>query len=108
MSNSVWILRGWSQPQDKAERQRRLYYNSKASQSFELTRADANPIPTWKEVQYKQDGKHRLGYNPAVETREISQEEFEAVRASEKTYKETDNWTQFNRKGGDRAALAKL
>jgi hypothetical protein len=73
-----------------------------------LSRADAKAIPEWKEVEHKQDGKHRLGYNPATETRDISQEDFEAARASGKRHKEANDLTQFIRKGGDRAALAKL
>ncbi len=73
-----------------------------------MSRADAKAIPEWKEVEHKQDGKHRLGSNPATETREVSQEDFEAVRASGKRHNEANDRTQFDRVGGDRAALAKL
>jgi hypothetical protein len=75
---------------------------------FELSRADKDSIPQWKEVEHRQDGKHRLGYNPATETKEISREDFEAVRASGKASGEVKGLDQFPRKGGDRAALARL
>ena len=73
-----------------------------------MSRADGKGVPEWKEIEHKQDGKHRLGYNPATETRDVSQEDFEAVIASGNKDKGSDNHTQFQRKGGDRAALAKL
>lgn len=108
MRNSVWALRGWSHAQGKAPRRGTLYYWGIGSQSFELSRADAKDIPKWEEVLYRPDGKYRLGYNPAVETREIFQEDLEAVRASGNTHDRTCEWTQFQRKGGDRAALSRL
>ena len=101
----MWALRGWSQ---QTKQEKRLSCKGRSSQRFELTRADAQKIPDWKEVEHKQDGKHRLGYNPVTETKDISQEDFEAVRASGRTHREVDERTQFKRKGGDRAALAKL
>ena len=103
----VWTLRGWSRSGSTAEKGR-LYYKTRSSQRYELSRADAQASPAWGEVEHKQDGKYRLGYNPASETREISQEDFEAVRASEKGTEDADDRPQFDRVGGDRAALAKL
>ena len=73
-----------------------------------MSRADAKNVPEWKEVEHKQDGKHRLGYNPASETREVSQEDFDGVRASGPPSGRTEKWHSFKRKGGDRAALARL
>jgi hypothetical protein len=73
-----------------------------------LSRADKNSVPQWKDVEHRQDGKHRLGYNPAAETKEISREDFEAVRASGDTSSKVDDLERFSRKGGDRAALARL
>ena len=91
-----------------AGKKEHLYYKGNRSQNFELSRADGKAVPEWKDVEFKQDGKHRLGYNPAAETRDISQEDVEAVRAIGKRHKEAGAWTQFRRKGGDIAALSKL
>ncbi|KIW59476.1 hypothetical protein PV05_03923 [Exophiala xenobiotica] len=74
----------------------------------ELSRADARAVPNWKDVELKQEGKHRLGYNPATGYREISQEDFETVRASGKAYNTGTNSIRFRRKGGNRAALSKV
>ena len=106
--DSVWALRGWSNARVTAERRGHLFYTAAKGQTFGLSRADANAIPEWKEVKYRQDGKHRLGYNPAAETNEISQEDLEAVRESGKRHHKAEGWFPFNRKGGDRAALSKL
>ncbi|KAF2239481.1 hypothetical protein EV356DRAFT_528079 [Viridothelium virens] len=104
----VWVLRGWSHAKGIAARGGRFFYRDRRSQSIELSRADAKAIPRWEEVKYRQDGKHRLGYNPAVETKDISQEDLEAVRVSSKRQKGMGDWTQFDRKGGDKAALSRL
>ena len=104
----VWALRGWSPAQGTAENQSSFYCRLEKGHSYVLSRADAGGIPEWKDVEYKQDGKHRLGYNPGTETRDVTQEDFDAVRASGKGYREGDKLALFNRKGGDRAALLKL
>ncbi|KAI9655109.1 MAG: hypothetical protein M1821_005592 [Bathelium mastoideum] len=104
----VWALRGWSHTQDTTAKDGLLSYKGKGGLNIELTRAGAKAIPGWEEVEHRQDGKHRLGYNPAVETKNISQEDFEAVRARGKGHRKTSIWTRFDRKGGDRAALSRL
>ncbi|KAL9094855.1 MAG: hypothetical protein Q9165_002804 [Trypethelium subeluteriae] len=104
----VWALRGWSHAQGIAARGGLLLYQSREKLSIELSRADAKTIVGWEEVEYRQDGKHRLGYNPAVETKDISQEDFEAVGVSSKRQKQMGGRTQFHRKGGDKAALSRL
>ena len=106
--DAVFVLRGWSHPQGTAGRQTGLYYHGSSSNRVEISRADGKEIPKWKEVEYRQDGKHRLGYNPASETKDISQEDFEAVRAIRKSPKQADDLVCFKRRGGDRAALARL
>ena len=88
MSNSVWALRDWSHALGIPGRGDSFLYRNKSSKSIELRRADGKIIPAWEEVKYRNDGKHRLGYNPTVETRDISQEDFEAVRARGKGVKE--------------------
>lgn len=104
----VWDLRGWSHTQDVAGRDERLCRQGESGQSFELSRADAKSIPKWSDVEHKHDGKHRLGHNPATHTKEVSQEDFENVRASGKRRERADGLNLFERSGGDRAALAKL
>jgi hypothetical protein len=70
-----------------------------------LSRADGQSTPKWKDVEeYRLDGKHRLGHNPATETKEISQEDLEAVQAMGKTQRKT---SVFKRQGGDLAILTK-
>lgn len=103
----VWDLRGWSDSKEGSGKKGQSLYKDKSNRSFELKRSDAKDIPKWKEVEHRQDGKHRLGYNPAKKTKEISQEDFEAVRADGKKKGKGDA-PRFERKGGDRAALAKL
>ncbi len=83
-------------------------YQGQFGQSFELSRADAKGVPDWKDIEHKQDGRHRLGYNPATETRDISEEDLQAVRASGQGQEGTEYQTHFHRKGGYNAALAKL
>ncbi len=102
------MLRGWSDTDDRARKKEHLSYQGESNKTFKLSRADSRAIPEWKDIEHKQDGKHRLGYNPAVATKDVSQEDFEAVRAAEKYHNEDDGRIQFQRKGGDRAALAKL
>ena len=75
---------------------------------FNLSRVDGKDIPKWKDVEHMPDGKHRLRYNPAAETKEISQEDFDSVRASGKRKTEAAKRNRFKRRGGDRAALARL
>jgi len=60
-------------------------------------------------VKHKNDGRDRLGYNPALETKEISVEDWEAVKSREEYSDDraVEN-VKFRKKGGDRAALAKL
>jgi hypothetical protein len=74
-------------------------------QGFELSRSDGKDVPKWQDVKHRQDGRHRLGYNPAKETREVYQEDFEAVKASSDDKKSKSIGGQFEREGGDRAVL---
>lgn len=76
---------------------------------FQLRRVDNQDPPKWEDVEHKPDGKYRLGYNPAKETKEISQEDFEHIRATGKGGREGQRKTSFKLRGGDRAMLeAKL
>lgn len=73
-------------------------------QGFDLSRSDGKEIPKWQDVKHRQDGRHRLGYNPAQDSRDIYQEEFECVKASSSRKGNKENG-QFKREGGDRAIL---
>ena len=106
--STVWALRGWSHAQDTAAKGGVFSYKGEGGRGIELRRADAKAIPDWEDVEHRQDGKHRLGYNPAVETKEITQEDLEAVRGSGKRPRKPGVQTQFDRKGGDRASLSRL
>ena len=108
ISNAVWVLRGWSHLHNTAKSNNPFYYGGKDSSKFEISRADSKPIPSWQEVEHKQDGKHRIGYNPAAETREISQEDFQTVKANSKRYNGGANAIQFPWTGGAKAGLSKL
>jgi hypothetical protein len=86
----VWALRGWSKAVDS-------HFQSG------LERSDGKSIPKWQEVKHRQDGKYRLGHNPATETKDIHQEDFDAVKARKKSQHEPK--AMFSREGGDRAVL---
>lgn len=74
-----------------------------------LTRSDGQPAPAWEDVKNVREGRERLGYNPAVEARDITSEDVEAVRAR-RGYVQDDvvKRLRLPDKGGDRAALARL
>lgn len=94
----VFAQRGWAKGIDRGDKVKI------ASDVFTLTRVDGRPVPNWEDIEHKQDGRNRVGYNPAKETKDINLEDFEAVRAWEGRGTEPS----FQRRGGDRAALAKL
>lgn len=53
-----------------------------------LGRADSEVAPLLSEIRDKVDGRQRLGYNPAMEAREVDAGDFEAV----KSRKSFSNW----------------
>ena len=74
-----------------------------------LARADGQAAPAFKDVEHRNDGRDRLGYNPAVQQKEITVEDWESVKAREEFSDERAvDKVRFRRKGGDRAALAKI
>lgn len=94
----MWRLRGWAKAQGSTDKHTTLL-------GFELSRSDGNDVPKWEDVEHRQDGKHRLGYNPASETRELYREDFQAVRASGKDSKGGAIANEFKKEGGDKAVL---
>ena len=74
-----------------------------------ICRSDGNAAPKWGEIKHLRDGRERLGYNPAAETQDISLEDWQAVRARDDFVPEwTGDQLHLPRKGGNRAALARL
>ena len=74
-----------------------------------LRRADDQAAPSWNEVQNLRDGRERLGYNPAMESKDISIEDWRAVKAHDNFVPERiSKALKLPAKGGDRAALARL
>jgi len=60
-------------------------------------------------VEHVRDGRERLAHNPATETREVSFEDWEAVKANDNFVPvETVKRLRLAARGGDRAALARL
>lgn len=77
--------------------------------AFVLARSDGMVAPVWTTIKDLRDGRERLGYNPALEMRQISQEDVAAVRADKAFVGgESVKKLQLPIKGGDRAALARL
>ena len=74
-----------------------------------LRRGDGQPAPSWDNVKHVRDGRERLGYNPAMENRGISLEDWQAVKARDNFVPEkVPKALKLQAKGGDRAALARL
>lgn len=74
-----------------------------------LCRADGKIAPDWEDIEHKNDGRQRLGYNPASESRQTFLEDWIAVKSREEyTQRRIADHLPFPRKGGDRAALARL
>ncbi|KAF2174177.1 hypothetical protein M409DRAFT_16446 [Zasmidium cellare ATCC 36951] len=108
----VWQLRGWAGDAG-VEVRNALQLTLDAAGVLGvlvLSRSDGRPALKWSEVENVRDGRERLGYNPAVESRNISREDIENVRAREHFVPANIDIKQlgFADKGGDRAALARL
>lgn len=74
-----------------------------------LCRADGEAAPKWEKIQHLRDGRERLGYNPARDSKDISYEDWLAVKARDNFVPEsTSRKLELPVKGGDRAALARL
>ena len=108
----VWQLRGWAGDADVGVRNC-LQVTLDAAGALAvlvLGRSDGRPALKWSEVKDVRDGRERLGYNPAVEARNISREDIENVRTRDHFVPANIDIKQlgFGDKGGDRAALARL
>lgn len=74
-----------------------------------LCRADGQTVPRFEMIKHLRDGRERLGYNPAKESKDITVEDWHAVRARDNFVPDsTRKQLKLPVKGGDRAALAGL
>lgn len=111
-SSIVWRLRGWM-PEQNSRLQNCLQHTSShegQTVTVVLSRSDGQATPKYQDVQHLCDGRERLGYNLAKEAiRNIG------WRMQGVTSREGDRMPlleaaelQRNRRGSDRAALARL
>lgn len=74
-----------------------------------LTNDAERPAPEWSEVEHVRDGRERQGHNPAIEIRDIMHEDWLAVKARDNfVSREVLGRLRLPKRGGDRAALARL
>lgn len=107
----VWQLRGWAHDKPSRAKNCLLYTTSPSGINCVtiLCRSDGRVAPAWKDVKDVREGRERLGYNPALEMRNITREDLENVRAPEEfTSDDAMKRLELPIKGGDRSALARL
>jgi len=74
-----------------------------------LSRSDGQSAPKYQDIQNLRDGRERLGYNPAKEAIQEIGWRMEGVMSREGDRMPIGGGElQLNRRGGDRAALARL
>jgi hypothetical protein len=109
---SVWQLRGWSHTRAIPQARNCLQYTlgpDGTAYATVLCRWDGSAAPDWETVKNLRDGRERLGHNPAVESRDISIEDWKAVKARDNFVPEqVPDRLRLPARGGDRAALARL
>ena len=108
----VWQLRGWTRDRAIPQTRNCLQYTLGPDGSAYVTilcRANGQTAPTWEQVEHVRDGRERLGHNPATGTKDISFEDWQAVKAQDNVISDSiRKRLNFPVKGGDRAALARL
>lgn len=83
-SLSVWHLRGWTKSRSVPSTKYCLQHNMGLGGATVVTiykRLDGKAAPAFNDIKPEDDGRERLGYNPAEEARSITKEEWEAVRS---------------------------
>jgi hypothetical protein len=75
-----------------------------------LSRSDGQAAPKYQDIQHLRDGRERLGYNPAKEAIQEIGWRMEGVmsREGDRMPVAGAGELQLTRRGGDRAALARL
>ncbi|RMZ83431.1 hypothetical protein DV737_g1595, partial [Chaetothyriales sp. CBS 132003] len=80
----VWHLRGWATSRQVPGTKYCLQHNMGLGGATVVTiykRADGKQAPEPTEIRPEDDGRGRLGYNPAEEARSIRREDWEATKA---------------------------
>lgn len=111
-SSIVWRLRGWI-PEQNSRLQNCLQHTSShegQAVTVVLSRSDGQAAPKYQDVQHLRDGRERLGYNPAKEVIQEIGWRMEGVmsREGDRMPIVEAGELQRARRGGDRAALARL
>ena len=112
ISTTVWQLRSWTRERSVPGAMNALQYTLGPDGTAYVTilcRSDGNPAPKWEHIEHLRDGRERLGYNPALENKGITREDWESVKANDEFVERgTGKRLKLPLKGGDRAALARL
>ncbi|KAK3705096.1 hypothetical protein LTR37_013463 [Vermiconidia calcicola] len=112
LAGLLWQLRGWTQDRSVPGAKNCLQFTMDPDGDAYVTvlcRADGEPAPSWDTIKYLRDGRERLAHNPAVESKEVSVEDWQAVKARDNFIPEqVPQRLRLPVKGGDRAALARL
>lgn len=108
----MWQLRGWARKRSIKKTQNCLQFTLGPEGTAYVTvlcRSDGQPAPEWEKIENLRDGRERLGHNPATDIREMMYEDWVAVKARDNFIsKDVVNRLRLARRGGDRAALARL
>ena len=108
----VWRLRGWIPEQNTRVQNCLQHTSSNEGQAVTvvLGRSDGQAAPKHEEIQHLRDGRERLGYNPAKEAIQEIGWRMEGVmsREGDRMPIAGAGELQLARRGGDRAALARL
>lgn len=81
---SAWHLRGWAKSRAVEETKYCLQHNMGLGGATVVTiykRHDGTVAPDIANTKPNEDGRNRLGYNPAEEARSISKEDWESVKS---------------------------
>lgn len=109
---AVWRLRGWIPEQNTHLQNCLLDTSSHEGQAVTLVlrRSDGQAAPKYQDIQHLRDGRERLGYNPAKEAIQQIGWRVEGVmsREGDRMPVVGAGELQVSRRGGDRAALARL
>ena len=108
----VWQLRSWPRDRLVSGAKNCLQYTTGPNGTAYVTvmrRADGKFTPRFEEIRHLRDGRERLGHNPALENKDITLEDWQAVKARDEfVLDQTGERLRLSKKGGDRAALARL
>ncbi|KAF2093625.1 hypothetical protein NA57DRAFT_61331 [Rhizodiscina lignyota] len=108
----VWRLRGWAHNMPAPPGKDFLHSTIRVDGTayvIVLCRADGKTAPEWKMIEHLRDGRERLGHNPAIQTRDVSFEDWMAVKARDEYVPErVGEQLGLPVRGGDLAALARF